>query len=132
MVLATEQGLPETLRATLQETLRPELISILEDNVAPLHTESVVSFQELRSSRTIEGMELSSDIVEIKAQMENSSITQSRIEASLKGEVSPRKRRKLLEGPRLHDILDGNPKSHSVQNDPEVEEIKPQESLREL
>jgi hypothetical protein len=132
VVLATEQKLPETLRATLQETLRPEFIAILQDNVAPLRTESIVNFQELRSSRTIEGMELSSDMVEIKAQLENSSIMQSRIEASLKGEVLPRKQQKLLERPRLQEILDGNPKSHSVQNDPEVEEIKPQESLQEL
>lgn len=68
VVLATKQK--------LSKSLRPELMSILRDNVAPLCTESLenIQLQQRSSLKTLGLMELPSETCEIKVQMENPSI----------------------------------------------------------
>ncbi|KAI0451866.1 hypothetical protein F5B21DRAFT_485364 [Xylaria acuta] len=105
MVWTTQQKLPDTLRATFQETLRPELITVLQECLPPLNLMLLENYQEAQSisrgaqdSRFPELYEgLSSDVEEIKRRIGNPKITKQRIESCLQGDAT-KTRQKVLSG----------------------------------
>lgn len=142
IVLATEAKLPQKLRTTLQETLRPELLSFLRDNATTLIPHAAADLQQLQIANN-EALDLKlqnnhlallSEIYEIKRQMQNSSATQGRIEACLKSAVPSRKQQKLLEGRQLEDMPQTCTYSKGSAGQPSVEslETEARESLREV
>jgi hypothetical protein len=104
-VWTTQQNLPESLRSTFKETLRPELISILREHLPPLKSAISEDYQEIqitshdtldtRLSELIGGLSLGMD--EIKQQISSSKVIQQRIESCLQVDVL-RTRQKILLG----------------------------------
>ncbi|KAI0543273.1 hypothetical protein F4679DRAFT_569382 [Xylaria curta] len=96
VVWTTQRKLPDTLRATLQQTLRPELIAILQEQLPPINLTLLENYQQSQSmnrdtqdySRLLELCEgLSSSIEDIKQQIVNPGILKGRIQCSLRGGV---------------------------------------------
>ncbi|KAI1745799.1 hypothetical protein F4680DRAFT_113646 [Xylaria scruposa] len=112
MVWTTQQKLPDTLRATFQMTLRPELMAILQECLPPLNLTLLDNYQQSRSmnrdardSKLLELYEgLSSSVEDIKRQISDPKILQQRIEFSLRGDT-PKAMQKALasvESPNLN------------------------------
>jgi hypothetical protein len=88
----TQQRLPNDLRVTFQDVLRPELIAILRENIPALNSEMLEHYQQ-RQSRTHEALAsrlsehydgISSDINKIRLQLKSSNPpTQGRLEYAI-------------------------------------------------
>lgn len=135
MILATQKNLPETLRAEFQETLRPELITVLREHLPPLNS-TLLEHKELYTTNhdvlTSQLSELSTGVTEIKKQMYGFNIIQTRIASALQGqalrpkhkalpEIRHRKQDDSVSGICLDEDMDAS--------EPSVEMI--QESLRD-
>ncbi|KAE8451926.1 hypothetical protein EG329_002767 [Mollisiaceae sp. DMI_Dod_QoI] len=78
----TQQNLPSTLRTTLQETLRPELIAALKESLPSLSSQHIHLDTHTTSSRLyINSDGLESSLEAIRQQMDSLNLTQKRIEA---------------------------------------------------
>ncbi|KAI0440391.1 hypothetical protein F4803DRAFT_527512 [Xylaria telfairii] len=96
LVWTTQQKLPDTLRATFRETLRPEFIAVLQEYLPSLNSTILENYQDTRGSsraaqdsRLLELYEgLASGVEEIKQQMSNPEIIKQRIESCLRGDSS--------------------------------------------
>ncbi|KAF4635285.1 hypothetical protein G7Y89_g2801 [Cudoniella acicularis] len=94
-IQATQQQLTDNLRVTLQQTLRPELIAVLHENLPSLNKTILDNYLELHTPSqnifltkwTEHYEEMSRGIREIKADMKSSSKTQMRIQSSLGGYI---------------------------------------------
>ncbi|KAI1754891.1 hypothetical protein F4782DRAFT_464263 [Xylaria castorea] len=116
MVWTTQQKLPDTLRATFQQTLRPELIAVLKEQLPPLNLALLDNYQQSRrisgdaqDSRLLELYEgLYSSVEDIKQQISSPKIMKQRIEFSLRGD-SPKTTQKVLVSAERSELdLNGN------------------------
>jgi hypothetical protein len=97
-IRVAQQQLPDVLRATLQQTLRPELIAILQENLPPLNASLLESCRELQTTSpdvsaakwTEQYESLSIGIRDIKEDIRSSTMTQMRVESCLRGHVPRR------------------------------------------
>jgi hypothetical protein len=97
-IQVTQQQLPEILREKLQQTLRPELIAVLQENLPPLNASLLESYRELPTTSldlsaakwTEQHERLSIGIRDIKEDIRSSTMTQVRIESCLRGHVPRR------------------------------------------
>ncbi|CZR67508.1 uncharacterized protein PAC_17407 [Phialocephala subalpina] len=105
MVWTTQQTLPDTLRTTFQETLRPELVAILREILPPLRSAEAVEDRNIQGNGTEILMTKISDNYEgimlamkdMQLQISNSTIMQQTVESSLRGRNSRARQRALLE-----------------------------------
>jgi hypothetical protein len=125
-----------------QQTLRPDLVALLRENLPPLNP-TLLEFQEFHNtsnaalvSKLSEHYErLSSGVEEIRQQIDSSKITQHRIESCLQGDISRGRQRAL---PRLeHYHQDVNTTAGCLDDDLNDSANKPsvkmvQESLRKV
>ena len=93
MVWTTQQALPDTLRTTFQETLKPEIIAILRENLPPLSS-TLIENDRGRACRGRETLvmtssedcrEASAAIEGMKLQINSSETMLRNIESSLRG-----------------------------------------------
>jgi hypothetical protein len=90
-VYTTQMQLPASLRSVFQETLKPEFISLLRENLIPLHTGLIADCKEFQAAsqekliEQISGLyaSLSSDINAIKEQVQGCSILQHQIQRAV-------------------------------------------------
>jgi hypothetical protein len=125
--------LPHTLKTTLHETLRPELISVLQEHTRSNHVDSDTGLQRVHTTNdsavktNVDGSykALSMDISALKREIEHSSFTQRKIEASLRG-ITIQQRPKFLglERERLRIDQDATQEDNSI--------VKGHESLQEV
>ncbi|KAF4633160.1 hypothetical protein G7Y89_g4962 [Cudoniella acicularis] len=93
LTLRVEFPLPENLRKIFQELLRPELIAILRDNLLSLNPKLLENYEqrqandhkEVVSKMSENYADLSSARYKIKRQMDDSNLSQERIECCLRG-----------------------------------------------
>lgn len=91
----TQSQLPDSLRAVLEDALRPNLVAVLRDNLAPLNA-SFIANEELvtRHHTTLSASvlhnhtEISSSIHDIRSQMQDSQVLQRQIWSALNGPKS--------------------------------------------
>jgi hypothetical protein len=91
IVYTTQMQLPASLRSVFQETLKPEFISLLRENLIPLHTGLIADCKEFQAAsqekliEQISGLyaSLSSDINAIKEQVQGCSILQHQIQRAV-------------------------------------------------
>jgi hypothetical protein len=90
-VWTTQNALPENLRTTYGDVLRPELIALLRDNLLPLRGDVVANhalqaeqYKAICSTLSERYEGLSSGISALKDHIDNSNIMQLRIESSLR------------------------------------------------
>jgi hypothetical protein len=135
----TQQRLPNDLRITFQEVLRPELIAILRENLPPLHPEILEHYQErqIKSNEVLVSKlsgyykGISSDIDTIKLQLKNSNSIGERLKYSIQNQnVRP-------EDNTTHALLEyqRSPVSLKEQNDQRPDSrnvIEDYDSLREV
>jgi hypothetical protein len=97
-VMATQKQLPLNIKAAFQQTIRPELITMLQDNLVPL---SSTFIEDIRTTRnTSHGVlttrlaehygNLFAGIQELQIQLKDSKATQMRIETCLQDNASTR------------------------------------------
>ncbi|KAI0469254.1 hypothetical protein F4859DRAFT_516194 [Xylaria cf. heliscus] len=119
LVWTAQQQLPDTMRAAFQDTLRPELMTILQDCLSPLNSTLLPNYQGAQNmSREAQGSrlvalyeELSSSVEEIKQQINNPKITTQLIESCLRGDC-PKTRQELISRAGGSDFrLDGTTRS---------------------
>jgi hypothetical protein len=95
-VLGTQQRLPLNLQLAFQQTIRPELVTILQDHLAPLSSTLIGDIRtvqtksdEVLATRLAEYYgDFSASLQEIKNQLTDSTNMQTRIESFLQGDVS--------------------------------------------
>jgi len=135
----TQQRLPNDLRITFQEVLRPELIAILRENLPPLHPEILEHYQErqIKSNEVLVSKlsgyykGISSDIDTIKLQLKNSNSIGERLKYSIQdGNVRP-------ENNTTHTLLEyqlspASVREQSVQRPEYRNVIEDYDSLREV
>jgi hypothetical protein len=84
-VWTAQQKLPDTLRTTFAETIRPELVAILRDCLPPNPTTSIRNMDAAITKLSEHYQVISSNMQEIKQQLKKPQIVQQHIESSLQG-----------------------------------------------
>lgn len=85
VVWTAQQKLPDTLRTTFAETIRPELVAILRDCLPPNPTTSICNMNAAITKLSEHYQVISSNMQEIKQQLKKPQIVQQHIESSLQG-----------------------------------------------
>lgn len=143
VVWTTQQQLPDNLRASFQETIRPELINILQEHLPSQNPTLLEIRQEIQNARDVVSMskllalheELSSNINVIKQQVNSSKITQKCKGSCLRGD-SPKHRHHQ----QLPSIVDaqsvltnpGNSDQKTTQTASSAAHDRTRESLKEV
>ena len=110
LVWTAQQKLPETLRTTFEETLRPELIDLLRECLPPNPTEDRCIIRDAATAKLSEHYQLiSSDIEEIKRQIMRPEIMQQHIQSSLQNRSESTGAKALPEPPDSSTCTDESP-----------------------
>ncbi|KUJ06837.1 uncharacterized protein LY89DRAFT_743474 [Mollisia scopiformis] len=104
MVWRTQQTLPDTLRLTFQETIRPDIMATLRENLSPLRStlledgrsQARESSETLVTTSSKDYGELTSAMEHMKLQINSSEIILRNIETSLRGACSKPRQKALL------------------------------------
>jgi hypothetical protein len=118
-VRATEKKLPDALRDVFQQTLRPDLITILQQTLQPLNSTILENQQNqalLANKFTNHHEDLTAIIRELKEDIKSSHMTQKRIESCLASQIVVPEVRQITQGITSNSVLDTRETSQAAQS----------------